>query len=215
MSTLETAQYSPAEELANSLTHGLAALLSIAGLVVMVVYASINGNAWHIVSSSIYGASLIVLFTASTFYHAISQPFFKYWLRKIDHASIYLLIAGSYTPFLLVSLRGPWGWTLFGVIWSVAAIGILLEFIDSQRFRKLSIVLYLGLGWLVVIAIKPMLDNVPTGGLLLLLLGGLFYSFGVIFYLKKKMLFHHAVWHLFVMAGSVLHFFSVLFYVIP
>jgi hemolysin III len=210
-----SAGYSFAEEIAHSITHGLGALLSIAGLAVMVAYASRNGDAWHVVSCSIYGASLILLYSSSTLYHSIQHPPAKAVLQRLDHAAIYLLIAGTYTPFLLVNLRGPWGWSLLATVWSIAIVGVVLEFVRQRRFKRLSLVLYLGLGWIVLVAINPMLERVETGGLVLLLIGGLCYSFGVIFYLWKKLAYHHAIWHLFVLAGSALHFFSVLFYVIP
>jgi len=207
--------YSPAEELAHTLTHGFGMLLSIAGLVVLVNYSAVNGDAWHIVSSSIYGASLILLFGASTLYHGVNHATLKGLFQKFDHAAIYLLIAGTYTPFLLVSIRGPWGWSLFAVIWSIAIAGVALEFLKNKPSKRLSIALYLGMGWLVLIAIKPMFEQVETGGLILLLLGGLAYSLGVIFYKWKKLSFNHAIWHVFVLAGSAFHYFSVLFYVIP
>lgn len=215
MSQLAGSSYSIGEEIAHTITHGIGALLSIAGLAVLVSFASLNGDAWHIVSSSIYGATLVLLYSASSLYHGIPHPRAKAFLQQLDHAAIYLLIAGTYTPFLLVSLRGAWGWSLFALIWTVAIVGIVLEFIDSRRFNKLSLWLYLGMGWIVLIAIKPMFDQVETGGLILLLLGGLSYSLGVIFYIREQMAYHHAIWHLFVLAGSAFHFFSVLFYVIP
>ena len=215
MSDHSTPEYSIAEEIAHTITHGVGALLSIAGLVVLVAFASIRGDVWHIVSSSIYGATLIILYSASSLYHGVSHPRAKSILQQFDHAAIYLLIAGTYTPFLLVSLRGVWGWSLFGVIWSIAIFGMVVEFVDAKRFKKLSLWLYLGLGWIVILAIKPMLENVAPGGLLLLLLGGLSYSFGVIFYVREQMAYSHAIWHLFVLAGSAFHFFSILFYVIP
>ncbi len=211
---LET-PYTLAEEVAHSLTHGLGMLLSIAGMVILVRFSSHNGDAWHVVSSSIYGSSLILLYGASTLYHAIPHPNAKAVLQRIDHAAIYLLIAGTYTPFLLISLRESWGWPLFGIIWTLALIGVTLEFINWKPFEKISLALYLGMGWIIVFAINPMLEQVETGGLVLLLIGGLCYSFGVIFYVWEKLAFNHAIWHLFVLAGSVLHFFSILFYVIP
>lgn len=215
MSRVCSSKYSPGEEIAHTITHGIGALLSIAGLSVLVAYSTLNGNAWHIVSSSIYGASLVILYSASSLYHGIPNPRAKQVLKQLDHAAIYILIAGTYTPFLLISLHGAWGWSLFGVIWSIAIFGVVVEFINVPQLKRLSLGLYLGLGWIVVIAIKPMLAQVATGGLLLLLLGGLSYSFGVIFYIRDKKPFNHAIWHLFVLAGSVLHYFSVLFYVIP
>lgn len=215
MSHVSSVGYTTGEEIAHTITHGVGVLLSIAGLAVLVAFSTLNGNAWHIVSSSIYGASLVMLYSASSLYHGIPNPRAKLVLKQLDHAAIYLLIAGTYTPFLLVTLRGVWGWSLFAVIWSIAIFGATLEFFNLPRFKKLSLGLYLGLGWIVVIAIKPMLAGVETGGLVLLLLGGLSYSLGVIFYIRDKMPYNHAIWHLFVLAGSVLHYFSVLFYVIP
>ena len=207
--------YTLGEEIAHAVTHGIGILLSIAGLAVLVAFATLYGDAWHITSSSIYGATLILLYTASTLYHGIPQPAAKRVLRRIDHAAIFLLIAGTYTPFTLVNLRGAWGWTLFGLVWGFAVLGVVLETVPKRRIKWLSLSLYLGLGWLVVIAIEPLLDAVAAGGLILLLAGGLCYSLGVIFYVWKRLAYHHAVWHLFVMAGSLLHFFSIFFYVLP
>jgi hemolysin III len=208
-------RYSIGEEIAHAVTHGVGVLLSIGGLVVLVAFSALYGDAWHITSSSIYGATLVLLYSFSTLYHGIPYPKAKRILQRLDHAAIFLLIAGTYTPFTLVNLRGPWGWTLFGLVWGIAIAGMVLELVSRKRYKWLSISLYLGLGWLVVIAIKPMLLSVETGGLLLLLAGGLCYSLGVIFYVWTRLAYHHAVWHLFVLAGSVLHFFSVLFYVVP
>ncbi|MCU7845615.1 MAG: hemolysin III family protein [Candidatus Thiodiazotropha sp. (ex Monitilora ramsayi)] len=207
--------YTLGEEIAHTVSHGIGILLSIAGLIVLVVFASLYGDAWHITSSSIYGVTLILLYTASTLYHGIPQSRGKQVLRRLDHAAIFLLIAGTYTPFTLVNLRGGWGWTLFGLVWGLALLGMVLELAIKKRIKWLSITLYLGLGWLVLIAIKPLLDSVATGGIILLLAGGLCYTLGVIFYVWKRLAYHHAVWHLFVLGGSVLHFFSVFFYVLP
>lgn len=210
-----TARYTVGEEIANSITHGLGLLLSIAGLAILAVYASRFGNAWHIVSCVIYGATLVLMYATSTLYHSIPAPRVKRIIRNLDHAAIFLLIAGTYTPFTLVSLRGPWGWTLFGVVWGLAAVGIVLELSMRQRRLALSLLLYLGMGWVVVAAIKPLLAALAPVGLTLLVLGGLAYSLGVIFYVRRSMPYHHAIWHGFVLAGSALHFFAVLFYVIP
>jgi len=207
--------YSVREEVAHAVTHGFGVLLSIAGLAILVGFSSLYGDAWHVTSSSIYGATLILLFSASTLYHSIPYTNAKRVLKKIDHAAIFLLIAGTYTPFTLVSLRGSWGWTLFALVWGIAIAGMVLELMCKRRYQRLSISLYLGLGWLIIVAIKPMLASVDIGGLLLLLGGGLFYSLGVIFYVWEKLAYNHAIWHLFVLAGSVMHFFSVLFFVIP
>ncbi|MES9967493.1 MAG: hemolysin III family protein [Sedimenticola sp.] len=213
--TTSTARYSLGEEIAHTITHGVGALLSIAGLAILVAFSTLYGDAWHITSCSIYGATLILLYTSSTLYHGIPLPRAKRILRQIDHAAIFVLIAGTYTPFTLVNLRGGWGWTLFGLVWGIAIAGVVMELAMRKRYRRLSIALYLGLGWLVVIAIEPMLSRVDTGGLVLLLVGGLCYSLGVIFYVWRSLAYHHAVWHLFVLAGSIFHFFAVLLYVIP
>jgi len=211
----EKRPYSTGEEIAHSISHGMGLLLSIAGLVLLTVLASLRGGAWHVVSCSIYGSTLVLLYAASTFYHALPCPRPKRIFQLLDHTAIYLLIAGTYTPFTLVNLRGGWGWTLFGLVWGLALAGTLLELLLRRRVKALSLAFYLGMGWLVAIAVKPMLHALAPGGLLLLLLGGLAYSLGVIFYVWRRLPYHHAVWHLFVLAGSVLHFFSVLLYVVP
>jgi len=203
------------EETINALTHGLGALLSLAGLVVMVVLASLRGDAWHIVSCSIYGVTLLLLFSSSTLYHSFRNQRVKHVLRIIDHAAIFLLIAGTYTPFVLVNLRGGWGWSLFGVVWGLALAGIVFQVFFVSRFRLLQTLIYLLMGWLVVIAVKPLLTRVALPGLLWLLAGGLSYTVGALFYLWKKLPYHHAVWHLFVLAGGVCHYFAILFYVLP
>ncbi len=210
-----TKDYSVAEEIAHAITHGVGLLLSIAALVTLVVFATSRGDAWHIVSVSIYGATLVLLYTASTFYHALTKPRAKSVFRILDHAAIYLLIAGTYTPFALVNLRGGWGWTLFGLVWGLAALGVVLEATAKQRFRILSIALYLGLGWIAAIAVKPLLHSVESRGIVLLVAGGLAYTGGVAFYGWRRLRYHHAVWHMFVLVGSLFHFFAVLFYVIP
>ena len=207
--------YSIKEEIANTTTHGLGALLSIAALVLLIVFSALNGNSWHIVSSVIFGTSMILLYTASMLYHLVSTPKLKKLFRTLDHSSIFLLIAGTYTPFTLVSLRGGLGWTLFGLVWGIAIAGIILETVTRQKYQKLSLTLYLGMGWLIIVAIKPILHVVEPGGIALLVAGGLCYTIGVIFYVWKSLIFNHAIWHLFVLAGTVLHFFAVFFYVIP
>ena len=211
MSTASEAQYDypVGEELANSLTHGIGWILSIIGLVFGLLSQHLNGDAWSITAMSIFGASLIVLYGASTLYHAIPSADWKRRLRKLDHASIFLLIAGTYTPFTLVSLRGPWGWSLFGVVWGIALAGVVLKFFFAGRYRKISTAAYVLLGWLVVIAAKPMFDAVPPAALVLLLVGGLCYTGGVGFYLWRNLRYHHAIWHLFVLAGSTCHYFAV------
>lgn len=209
------ATYSPREELANVVTHGIGLVLSIAGLALMVTYAGLRGDAWTVTSTAIFGATLVLLYTTSTLYHSARDEQRKVLLRKFDHAAIFLLIAGSYTPFLLVSLRGPWGWSLFGVVWGLAVVGVALKFWFTGRFRVLSTLIYIGMGWLVMAAFRPLMAALPSGGLWLLLVGGLCYTGGAAFYLWKSLPFHHAVWHLWVLAGSACHWAAVFFYVQP
>lgn len=208
-------RYTPAEEIANSLTHGLGIILSIAGLAVLTAFASLFGSAWHIVSCSIYGATQIFMYTASTLYHSIPWPRAKAVLRLFDHSAIFLLIAGTYTPFALVNLRGPWGWSLLAVIWGLALTGIVLQARLIRHSRWVTTLPYLAMGWAVVVAIQPLIESVAPGGLILLMSGGLAYTVGIIFYIWRRLPFHHAIWHGFVLLGSSLHFFAILFYVIP
>jgi hemolysin III len=211
----EAAGYTSAEELANAATHGFGLALSIAGLATLVAWAVVRADAWTVTSAAIFGATLVLLYTTSTLYHSLPGEGRKRLLRKFDHAAIFLLIAGTYTPFLLVNLRGPWGWSLFGVIWALAVAGVVLKFWLAGRFKLGSTLLYLGMGWLIMIALRPMLRTVPEEALWLLLAGGLSYSAGTVFYLWKRLPYHHAVWHLFVLGGSVCHFFAVWAAIIP
>ena len=197
------------EEIANTVTHAIGLLLAIAGLSVLVVFAALRGSAWHVVSSSVYGATLVMLYAASTIYHFVRAPRYKNKLRVLDHASIYLLIAGTYTPFMLVNLRGGWGWSIFGVVWGLAVAGVIFKLFTTGRFAGVSTALYLMMGWLVVIAAVPMIARVPTAGLIWLLIGGVSYSFGTYFFMRDHRPFHHAIWHLFVLGGSVCHWFAV------
>jgi hemolysin III len=208
------ATYSSGEELANAITHGIGALLSVAALVLLVTFAVLYGDAWHVTSFSIYGVTLVALYSASTLYHSLHSERAKQLLRKFDHASIFLLIAGTYTPFLLVSLRGPWGWSLFGVVWGLCLTGVVMKFFLAGRFRVISTLIYVLTGWLIVIAFKPLMEALPIGGVWLLAAGGLCYTGGAIFYLWKSLPYHHAIWHLFVLAGSICHFFSIFKYVL-
>lgn len=206
--------YSPLEELCHALSHGIGAILSVVGLILMLQLALPSDDSRYFISSLVYGCSLILLYSSSTLYHAVSHLGLKHKLRQLDHAAIFILIAGTYTPFTLINLRDSWGLPLFILIWTIALAGVFIELATKLKYKKLSLALYLGMGWLVIVAIQPMLNNVATGGLLLLLAGGLSYSFGVIFYIWKRLFLHHAIWHLFVLAGSVCHFFSVYFYVL-
>lgn len=210
-----TTRYSRREEYANVATHGVGVLLSITALVVMVRYGRGTEDPYHAVSVSIFGASLILLYLMSTIYHATRHPKVKHVFRTLDHACIYLLIAGSYTPFALVSLRGTWGWTLLVIAWGLAFVGVVYKIFYTKRSGLLSTALYVGMGWLVVIAIRPVLDAVPTWGIVWLVAGGLLYTGGVVFYLWQRIPYHHAIWHVFVMLGSFCHFLAVFLYLIP
>ncbi len=205
-------QYTLTEEIFHSITHGIGAALAVAGLVVLVVHAAQVGDAWRIVSFSIYGGSLTLLYIASTLYHSFQNERLKRFFRHLDHLSIFLLIAGTYTPVTLISLRGTWGWTLFGLIWGFAVGGIVYEMLFLGRYKWITVTIYLGMGWLAVVAVKPMLTMVPRGLLWWLLTGGLFYTGGILFYVRKKVLYHHVLWHLFVLFGSACHFLGFYFY---
>jgi hemolysin III len=207
--------YTPREELANRLTHGLGALLSVVGLVLLVVFSARHGDAWHVVSTAVFGTTLVLLYTSSTWYHSVSDDRLRARLQKFDHAAIFLLIAGTYTPFELVTLRGPWGWSLFGIVWGLAIAGIVVKFWLAGRFRLLSTAIYLAMGWLVMIALKPLMAALPAGGLKLLVAGGLFYTGGAVFYLWKRLPYHHAIWHLCVLGGSACHWAAVFLHVVP
>lgn len=198
------------EELANSISHGIGAILSIGALVAMVFLAA-GQTAWHVVSVSIFGGSLVLLYSASTCYHAARRPRAKRVLQVLDHACIFVLIAGSYTPWMLVNLRGPWGWSLLGVVWGLAVFGSVLKAVFLPRFDKLGTALYVVMGWLIVLVSRPLLESVSTSGLIWLFAGGLAYSGGVYFYLKKEIRYGHLIWHLFVIAGSLCHVLAVVY----
>ena len=204
-------RYSFGEEVANSVTHGVGWLLSVGGLAVLVTFAAVTGGALRVVSCAVFGATLVLLYTASTLYHALTRHGAKRVFRVLDHSAIFLLIAGTYTPLALVAVGGLWGWSLFTTIWLLAAVGVLLNTIAHGRWRWLSITLYVTMGWLVVIAIRPLVAAVTTGVLWLIVAGGLAYTAGLAFYGWRRLPYGHAVWHLFVLAGSVLHYLAVLF----
>ena len=194
----------------NGISHLVGAALALAGLVVLVVLASLQGDPWKIVSFSIYGASLFLLYTMSTLYHSLRGRA-KQVFMKLDHVAIYLLIAGSYTPFTLVTLRGVWGWTLFVIIWGLAIVGIVVDSRHQEGSRALQMVIYLLMGWLILVAMYPLIQSLPTGALALLVLGGVFYTSGMIFYaLDERMKHSHGIWHLFVLAGSISHYIAIL-----
>jgi len=199
------------EEIFNSITHGIGTLLSIAALVLLVVHAVGKGDVWHVVSYTIYGSSLVLLYLCSTLYHSFTKEKLKNLFARFDHAAIFILIAGTYTPFLLTVLRGTLGWTLFGIIWGVAIAGVVIRSIYLTRFRKLMVALYLAMGWMFVVAVGPMMRNLPMLSIIFLFLGGIFYSVGVVFYVKRNLKYGHGIWHLFVLAGSIMHFFAVMY----
>lgn len=203
------------EEIFNSITHGTGALMSLAGLVLLIVFASLYGEARHIVSCTIFGVSLVLLYTASTLYHSFRKPRVKFVFKIIDHSCIYILIAGTYTPFMLVAVRGVLGWTIFGIVWGMTVLGILFKTFFIHRFKILSTLAYIAMGWIAIFAIKPIFQSLSAGAIFWLIAGGLAYTVGTIFYAWKKLPFNHAIWHFFVLAGSICHFVSVLFYVIP
>jgi hemolysin III len=201
---------SAGEEIANAITHGIGALLAVAGLVVLIVMAAIHGSVWHIVSFSIFGTTLVLLYFASTLYHSLTHVKAKSVFHKFDHISIYLLIAGTYTPFCLTALRGWIGWTVLGVVWSCAILGAVLKAISVGKRIKLSTVLYILMGWVILVAIQPLYKAMPFNGFLFLIAGGISYTIGTIFFIRNQVKYNHSVWHVFVLGGSVLHFFSVL-----
>jgi hemolysin III len=207
--------YSPIEEKINITTHAIGFILSIVAFVLLVTHANLHGDVWHIVSFSIFGASLIVLYAASTFYHSAKKSELRNRLKILDHASIYILIAGTYTPFTLVTLNGTIGWVIFGTTWGLALTGIILKFFFTGKYNLISTIMYVLLGWVIVFAIKPLINNLPLEGLLWLLAGGIFYTIGAILYSIKKIKFNHAIFHMFVLSGSFCQFMSVFFYVLP
>lgn len=203
-------RYSPGEEIANSITHGVGWLASVAGLAALVTLAASSGGALRVVSCAVFGTTLVLLYAASTLYHALPGARAKRVFRVLDHSAIFLLIAGTYTPLALVALGGGWGWALFGCVWFLAVVGVLLSTLAHGRWRWLSMVLYLAMGWLVVVAIKPLIAALATPALVLVIGGGLAYTGGLAFYAWRRLPYSHAVWHVFVLAGSALHFVAVL-----
>jgi hemolysin III len=207
--------YTLGEEIANAVTHGIGVLMAIAGLVLLIVFSSIYGNSWYVVSLTIYGSALVILYTMSTIYHSLPRGKAKDIFEILDHSSIYLLIAGTYTPFELITLRGTIGWVFFGITWGMAIVGILFKIFFVKKFVILSTLIYIAMGWMIVFAIKPLFYALPLNGMIFLATGGVLYTAGTVFYIKRKMKYHHAVWHLFVLGGSAMHFFAILFYVLP
>lgn len=208
-------RYQLGEEIANSVTHGIGAALGIAALALLVVYASLQGDGWRLGAGITYGVSLVLAYLSSTLYHSFPWPKVRHVFKILDHAAIYLLIAGTYTPFTLVTLRDDGGWWLFFAVWGLALAGVALEAFWVYRPKWVSVVVFLGMGWMVVAAMRPLLDNLATGGVWLLVAGGLSYTVGTAFYVLKRVPYMHAVWHLFVLGGSICHFLSVMLYVMP
>jgi hemolysin III len=198
------------EEFANSITHGFGVLFSIVAISLLVTFSVLEGSALAVFSCSVFGASILLLYTFSTLYHAFQEPKIKSWLRTFDHVSIYFLIAGTYTPFLLIGIRGFLGWMMFGIIWSLVALGLLFKLYFINRFKRASLILYLGMGWMGIFLIKPLLETQETAILFWIAAGGLCYTLGTIFYTRPNIRFGHTIWHLFVLAGSIMHFIAVL-----
>ncbi|WP_082234340.1 PAQR family membrane homeostasis protein TrhA [Halobacillus massiliensis] len=209
-----THTFSKREEIANAVTHGIGVILSIAMLVVLIVYASLNGTGWHIISVSIYGGTMVLLYVSSTLVHSFPAGKAKDLFEIFDHSAIYLFIAGTYTPMLLIPLRGPLGWTLFGIVWGMAVLGIIFKVFFVKRFVILSTIFYIIMGWLIILAWGPLTTEVPARGITYLIIGGVLYSIGAIFYVWRSFTYHHMVWHLFVLGGSIFHFFTIFFYII-
>jgi len=207
--------YPPGEEKININSHAIGFILSIVALILLVMHANLHGDVWHIVSFSIFGASLIILYAASTFYHIAKKSELRNRLKIFDHASIYVLIAGTYTPFTLVTLKGTIGWVIFGISWGLALTGIILKLFFTGKYNLMSTIMYVLMGWVIVFAIKPLINNLPLEGLLWLFAGGISYTIGAILYGIKKIKFNHAIFHMFVLMGSFCHFMSVYFYVLP
>ncbi len=205
-------EYRLGEIIANSVTHGVGAILALSGAVVLVVTA-MGGTAWQKGGCSVFGGTLVLVYVCSTLYHSLARTRARQVLRIMDHAAIYLLIAGTYTPFVLVPLHGQLGWLLFGIVWSLAILGIIFKTLAIGRFAVASVVVYLGMGWLVVFAMRPLLHALTWHGILWISLGGLFYTAGIVFYAFDRLSYFHAFWHVFVLAGSTCHYFAVLFYV--
>jgi hemolysin III len=210
MSTATHRVQSAGEEFANTLSHGAGAALAAAGCAVLITLAALGGDPYRVVSLSIYGASLFLVFLSSTLYHGLPYPWLRPWLHLFDHVAIYLLIAGTYTPFALVTLRGPWGWSLFGAIWGIAAFGIVFRVVSGLRFKNLATALYALMGWGGMVVAVPLVSRLPADASWLLLAGGLSYTAGIAFFVWERLPYHHLVWHLLVLLGAGLHFAAVL-----
>jgi hemolysin III len=207
--------FSKEEEVANSITHGIGAVLSIAALVILVVFSSLYGTVWHVVSFSIFGVSMVILYLSSTLLHGLPEGKAKDVFEILDHSSIYFFIGGTYTPFLLIVVKGTLGWTLFGIVWGLAIAGTIFKCFFVKKYLFSSTILYVVMGWLITFAWEPLVTKLSPQGMTLLFIGGALYTLGAIFYMWRVFKYHHAVWHLFVLSASIIHFFCVLFYVLP
>lgn len=214
MTDKKSVMYTVGEEIFNSISHGVGVLLSIAALTLLIIFAVIYSDGYGLASAIVFGVSLILLYSMSTVYHIVTNQTAKKVLRIFDHCSIFILIAGTYTPYLLVCMQNALGWTMFGLIWGMTVLGIILNAIDLERFRKLSLVCYIAMGWAIVFTIRPIIEAIALPGVVLLVAGGVVYTVGVIFYALKKYRYMHSVWHLFVLGGSVCHYLSVLLFVL-
>jgi len=202
---------SPQEEFANSITHGFGILFSIIAISLLVTFSVLNGSTLDIVSCSLFGGSILLLYTFSTLYHATQQEKIKSWLRTFDHIGIYFLIAGTYTPFLLLAVGGTFGWIFFGIVWGLTAFGIVFKIFYTHRFPKASLILYLSMGWMAIFLIKPLLASLSTSTLVMIAAGGISYTLGTVFYVRQRMRYGHTIWHLFVLAGTILHFIAIMY----
>ncbi|MGO4886467.1 hemolysin III family protein [Anaerobacillus sp. MEB173] len=209
-----THTFTKGEEIANAITHGLGAVLSVAALVLLIVFSSLNGTPWHIVSFTIYGITMVLLYLSSTLVHSFPDGKVKDLFEIFDHSSIYLFIAGTYTPILLVVIKGVLGWTLLSIIWGIAIVGVIFKSFFTKKFLFLSTMFYIIMGWMIVLAWQPLTQTLHHNGVVLLVIGGALYTLGTIFYIWRGFRFHHAIWHLFVLGGSITHFFAILFYVL-
>ncbi len=211
---METYTFSRKEEILHAITHGIGAVLSIAGLVLLIIFSSFSGNPWKIVSVTIFGLTMLLMYLSSTIVHSLPEGRAKNIFQIFDHSAIYIFIAGTYTPFLLVHLRGITGWLLFGIVWGIALIGIIFKVFFVKKFLLLSTFFYVLMGWLIVFAWHPLTSTMNEQGIRLLIIGGVIYTIGTLFYVIRKIPYHHVIWHIFVILGSVFHFFAVFYYVI-
>ncbi|KRE10325.1 MULTISPECIES: PAQR family membrane homeostasis protein TrhA [Priestia] len=213
MATTHT--FTRGEEIANAITHGVGAVLSIVGLTLLIVLSSLEGTPWHVISFTIYGVTMLLLYVSSTLVHSFPEGKVKDLFEIFDHSSIYLFIAGTYTPFLFIAVKGATGWTLFGIVWGIALAGIVFKAFFVKKFLFISTILYVFMGWMIVFAWDSLTQNIAHQGIVLLVVGGVLYTIGAVFYVWRGFRFHHMIWHMFVLGGTVLHFLAIILYVLP